>query len=163
QIDLVLVGRRARKHRQAKVSKAHRPVKWIGDLHDVDEVATVAFRKWASTPPTVAMSVSEESQDSFLALRNFPDYLEVTHENWSYAARRIAMMSSRAMWRVAAQMLVDATRERNSAKPADVTRSTDFAPSNRFSRKRPVSCAPAIPGMAPAPTISKPCRSSKPR
>ena len=72
-------------------------------------------------------------------------------------------MSNLAMRRVADQILADATRAKNRTKPADVPGPIGFAPSIRLARKRPVNCAPAIPGMAPATTISRPCRNSMPR
>src|SRR5262249_1064171 len=80
-----------------------------------------------------------------------------------HSERRMAVMSNLAMRRLANQILADATRERSKISPADVPRPTGFAPPIRFSRKRPASCAPAIPGMAPATTVSSACRNIMPR
>ena len=71
-------------------------------------------------------------------------------------------MSSLAMLRVADQILAEAIRAKSRTKPAEAARPIGFAPSIRLSRKRPVSRAPAIPGMAPAATMSKPCHNSMP-
>src|ERR1039457_3395701 len=73
----------------------------------------------------------------------------------SYSVRRIVMMSSPAMRRVPAQILADATKARHRTEKVDVVRSTAFAPSIRRSRKRPLSIAPATPGIAPAATVSR--------
>ena len=56
-----------------------------------------------------------------------------------YSQRRIALMSSLAMGRVADQIPADATRARKTSKPADTAKPTGFAPSTRLSRKRPVN------------------------
>src|SRR5262245_6013742 len=77
-----------------------------------------------------------------------------------HSERRMAVISNLAMRRLADQILADATRERSKISPADVPGPTGFAPPIRFSRKRPASCAPAIPGIAPATTVSSACRHS---
>ena len=64
------------------------------------------------------------------------------------------------MRRVAAQILTAAANAMNSTAAVDVIRSTDFAPAISPSRKRPLTVAPATPGIAPAATVSNPCRST---
>ncbi len=71
-------------------------------------------------------------------------------------------MSSLAMRRLPAQILADAISVMHKMERMNVPKSTDFAPSTKLLRKRPVITAPAIPEIAPAATGIKACRSRVP-
>jgi hypothetical protein len=73
------------------------------------------------------------------------------------------MISSLATVRVAVQIPTAAIIAIKTTDAAQVAASTDFAPSTRLSRNRPMSTDPATPGMAPAAIVMKPWRRRIPR